>query len=108
MKLNHGQLSELSIPPILTRLPCQANSVASYVSDMAWAYAMLLTTPLIVTVGLSMTIPLSLVGEMVQYAQYSSVVYWIGAAVVVLSFVIVSHDGQDSEKAVLGMDEAQN
>lgn len=59
---------------------------------------MLLTTPLVVTVGLSMTIPLSLVGEMIQYGQYSSFVYWIGAAVVLLSFVFVSHESKDDEE----------
>ncbi|KAF4582153.1 vacuolar membrane protein [Ophiocordyceps camponoti-floridani] len=37
-----------------------ANSLSSFVSDMSWAFAMLLTTPLVVTVGLSLTIPLSL------------------------------------------------
>jgi solute carrier family 35 protein F5 len=64
---------------------------------MSWAYAMLLTTPLVVTVGLSLTIPLSLVGEMIQYGQYSSVVYWIGAAVVFVSFLFISHESKEEE-----------
>ncbi|OAR03088.1 hypothetical protein LLEC1_07471 [Akanthomyces lecanii] len=75
-----------------------ANSLASFVSDIFWAFAMLLTTPLVVTVGLSLTIPLSLIGEMIQYGQYSSFVYWIGAAVVFLSFVFVSKESQREEK----------
>ncbi|KAJ4148182.1 hypothetical protein LMH87_002663 [Akanthomyces muscarius] len=75
-----------------------ANSLASFVSDIFWAFAMLLTTPLVVTVGLSLTIPLSLIGEMIQYGQYSSFVYWIGAAVVFLSFVFVSNESQGEEK----------
>jgi solute carrier family 35 protein F5 len=57
---------------------------------------MLLTTPLVVTVGLSMTIPLSLVGEMLQYAQYASLVYWLGAAVVFCSFVFINHESHDA------------
>ena len=56
---------------------------------------MLLTTPLVVTVGLSLSIPLSLIGEMIQYHQYSSIVYWIGAVVVLLSFVFINHESQD-------------
>ncbi|KAK0614112.1 hypothetical protein B0T14DRAFT_539705 [Immersiella caudata] len=72
-----------------------ANSVASFFSDMSWAYAMLLTTPLVVTVGLSLTIPLSLIGEMIQYAQYSSWVYWVGAGIVFISFVFVNHESQE-------------
>ncbi|KAI1266500.1 hypothetical protein F5Y18DRAFT_416351 [Xylariaceae sp. FL1019] len=73
------------------------NSIFSFVSDMSWAYAMLLTTPLVVTVGLSLTIPLSLIGEMIQYNQYSSFVYWIGALVVVISFLFINHESHDEE-----------
>ncbi|UNI18703.1 hypothetical protein JDV02_004958 [Purpureocillium takamizusanense] len=77
------------------------NSLSSFISDISWAFAMLLTTPLVVTVGLSLTIPLSLVGEMIQYGQYSSFVYWIGAAVVFVSFVFVnkeSHEDGEGER----------
>ncbi|KAI0833065.1 hypothetical protein F5Y06DRAFT_280726 [Hypoxylon sp. FL0890] len=73
------------------------NSISSFVSDISWAYSMLLTTPLIVTVGLSLTIPLSLIGEMIQYAQYSSFVYWIGAGIVLVSFIFISHESHDEE-----------
>lgn len=59
---------------------------------------MLLTTPLVVTVGLSLTIPLSLVGEMIQYGQYSSFIYWIGAAVVFVSFAFVNHESHELEE----------
>ncbi|TKX19208.1 putative vacuolar membrane protein-2 [Elsinoe australis] len=67
------------------------NSVSSLVSDFAWAYAVLLTSPIVVTVGLSTTIPLSLIGQVVLNGQTSSWVYWVGALVVVLSFVIVNN-----------------
>ncbi|KAL7625786.1 hypothetical protein AAE478_005009 [Parahypoxylon ruwenzoriense] len=73
------------------------NSISSFVSDISWAYAMLLTTPLVVTVGLSLTIPLSLIGEMIQYAQYSSFVYWIGAAIVLVSFIFINHESHEDE-----------
>ena len=75
------------------------NSCASWVSDIAWAYAVLLTTPLVVTVGLSLTIPLSLIGEMVQYGMYSSFVYWVGAAIVLSSFVFVNHESREDDEA---------
>jgi solute carrier family 35 protein F5 len=67
------------------------NSFSSLVSDICWAYAMLLTTPLVVTVGLSLTIPLSLVGQIFLQGQYSSAIYWVGAAIVFLSFLVVNH-----------------
>lgn len=64
---------------------------------MSWAYAMLLTSPLVVTVGLSLTIPLSLIGEMIQYAQYSSWIYWVGAGIVLLSFLFINHESAEGE-----------
>ena len=53
---------------------------------------MVLTSPLVVTVGLSLTIPLSLVGEMVLQGQREGLVYWLGALVVVGSFVFVDRE----------------
>ena len=77
------------------------NAVSSFASDFTWAYAMLLTTPLVVTVGLSLTIPLSLVGEMIQYNKYSSSLYWVGASTVVLSFLFVNHESHEPDEALL-------
>ena len=76
------------------------NSVFSLLSDICWAYAMVLTSPLVVTVGLSLTIPLSLVGEMVLQGRKEGLVYWLGAAVVVGSFVFVDREEvKEEEKA---------
>ncbi|KAH8771784.1 hypothetical protein F5883DRAFT_550428 [Diaporthe sp. PMI_573] len=75
------------------------NSLSSFVSDISWAFAMLLTSPLVVTVGLSLTIPLSLIGEMIQYAQYSSWIYWVGAGIVLISFLFINHESaEEGEK----------
>jgi solute carrier family 35, member F5 len=76
-----------------------ANSVASFVSDISWTYAMLLTTPLLVTVGLSLNIPLSLIGEMIEYQQYSTLLYWVGAGVVVLSFLFINRESDDAPES---------
>lgn len=59
---------------------------------------MLLTTPLVVTVGLSLTIPLSLVGQMFLQSQYASPVYWLGAAIVFLSFLVVNHESKTQDE----------
>ena len=77
------------------------NSLASLVSDMAWAYAVLLTSPIVVTVGLSMTIPLSLVGQIVINGQTASPLYWVGALVVVLSFIFVNQEEKKDEQIVI-------
>ena len=59
---------------------------------------MVLTSPLVVTVGLSLTIPLSLVGEMVLQGRTEGFVYWLGAAVVVGSFVFVDREEVKEEE----------
>jgi solute carrier family 35 protein F5 len=74
------------------------NSATSLLSDFCWAYAMLLTSPLLVTVGLSLTIPLSLVGEMILRREFEGWVYWVGAGVVFLGFVIVSWEGKHDDE----------
>ena len=60
---------------------------------------MLLTTPLVVTVGLSMTIPLSLIGQMILSKQYSSILYWVGSLIVLCSFLIINHESKDDPSA---------
>ncbi|RMZ90568.1 hypothetical protein DV736_g2200, partial [Chaetothyriales sp. CBS 134916] len=68
------------------------NSTASLVGDISWAHALLLTSPLVVTVGLSLTIPVSLVGEMFLQGRFESMVYWLGSLFVVGSFVFVARE----------------
>lgn len=76
------------------------NSVTSLVSDFCWAYSMLLTSPLVVTVGLSLTIPLSLFGQMVVNGQTSSAMYWVGAAIVFMSFVFINYQSKEQGEGV--------
>ena len=76
------------------------NSASSLISDIAWAYAMILTSPLVVTVGLSLTIPLSLVGEMIVQSQFKGWWYWVGALVVVAGFGVVEGEGKKEELEV--------
>ncbi|MCJ1241076.1 hypothetical protein MMC14_009080 [Varicellaria rhodocarpa] len=100
--LHYSGVEEFEVPP--TRriwAIILINSATSLVSDFCWAYAMLLTSPLIVTVGLSLSIPLSLIGQMIINSQQSSFAYWIGAGVVFLSFVFINNEtqGEDSQIA---------
>ena len=70
-------------------------------SDFCWAYATLLTSPLIVTVGLSLTIPVSLIGQMILDSQYSSALYWVGAGIMFISFLFINHEDRKEEEAGL-------
>ena len=98
-------LEPFSLPPtrrVWTIL--LVNSVASFTSDICWAYAMVLTSPLLVTVGLSLTIPLALVGQMVLQGHYEGRVYWVGAAVVVGSFLFIDQEKKREEVGVQQQD----
>lgn len=91
-------MEPFQLPPskrIWTILMC--NAVSSLLSDICWAYAMVLTSPLIITVGLSLTIPLSLVGEMIIQHKFEGLVYWLGAVIVVSSFVFVDSEEMKDE-----------
>jgi solute carrier family 35 protein F5 len=71
---------------------------------------MLLTSPLVATVGISLTIPLSLIGQMVLNRQFSGGAYWIGAGIVFLSFIFINHESKDdiaiSRKCEIDVSEA--
>ena len=60
---------------------------------------MLLTSPLVVTVGLSLTIPLSLVGQMILNSQTSGAAYWFGAFIVLLSFIYINYEVKEPQRS---------
>lgn len=98
--LHLTRIEPFSLPPTSKILAIVlVNSASSLVADFCWAYAMLLTSPLVVSVGLSLTIPLSLVGQMLLDAQYASALYWVGAAVMVVSFLFVNREERDEAEA---------
>ncbi|CAO3572146.1 unnamed protein product [Mortierella alpina] len=60
--------------------------VGTFVSDYLWLLSMLMTSPLVVTLGLSLTIPLALLGDVVGYGRVLGAAYWVGAALVLAGF----------------------
>lgn len=78
---------------------------------------MLLTTPLVVTVGLSLTIPLALFGQILLQQKSPKLLYWVGAALVLIAFFFINKESEtldatveterssaeDEEEAVVGI-----
>ena len=92
-------IEKFELPPtkrILTIV--LVNSATSLVSDFCWAYSMLLTSPLVTTVGLSLSIPLSLFGQMILNHQTSSALYWVGACIVLLSFIFINYESKEDSQ----------
>lgn len=75
----------------------------TFVSDYLWIIAMLMTSPLIVTMGLSLSIPLALLGDFVLKGQLKGLLYWVGAGLVLVGFLIVNGTRDESHNDVLKM-----
>lgn len=64
--------------------------VGSVLSDYFWALSVVWTTPLVATLGMSLTIPLAMVADMVIHGRHYSAVYILGSVQVFAGFVIAN------------------
>lgn len=71
------------------------NCLITFVSDFCWAKAMLLTSPLSVTVGLSITIPLAMFGDVIFKHKTMSALYLFGATLILGSFFIINKSSEE-------------
>ncbi|PWN44667.1 hypothetical protein IE81DRAFT_320970 [Ceraceosorus guamensis] len=65
------------------------NMAITFVSDFAYLLAMLKSSPLVATIGLSLTIPLALVGDIARGTHSGGWLGDIGSVCVLLSFVAI-------------------
>ena len=70
------------------------NCIISFLADFLWARAMLLTSPLTVTVGLCLTIPLALICDIFFKFKLNSTIYFLGAFLVCFSFYWINKNEQ--------------
>ncbi|WOK94214.1 hypothetical protein Cni_G02916 [Canna indica] len=75
--------------------------VGSVLSDYFWALCVVWTTPLVATLGMSLTIPLAMVADMVIHGRHYSAVYILGSIQVFAGFVIANLSGRLSR--ILGI-----
>ncbi|KAI8985168.1 hypothetical protein BDB01DRAFT_100810 [Pilobolus umbonatus] len=66
--------------------------VGTFLSDYLWLLSMLLTSPLVVTLGISLTIPFALIGDILFKGIIPNINYSIGALLVIIGFLIVNSD----------------
>lgn len=64
--------------------------LGSVLSDYFWALSVVWTTPLVATLGMSLTIPLAMVADMVVHGRHYSAIYIIGCIQVFVGFVIAN------------------
>lgn len=78
------------------------NCVITFVSDFCWAKAMLLTSPLTVTVGLSTTIPFAMLGDFLFRHRPMTAIYLFGATLICGSFFIINRDAEGEHSQETG------
>ena len=94
--LNYFRVEKFELPPTSSVATIiAANAVITFVSDFCWCNAVLLTSPLTVTVGLSMTIPLAMVGDWVFKQFKLNLLYVFGATIVTTGFLIINKDEEE-------------
>lgn len=72
-----------------------ANCLITFISDFCWANAMLLTSPLTVTVGLSVTIPFAMFGDFILKHKPMTLLYLLGAILILGSFFIINKSSEE-------------
>ncbi|XP_031117881.1 thiamine-repressible mitochondrial transport protein THI74-like [Ipomoea triloba] len=64
--------------------------VGSVIADYLWALSVIWTTPLVATLGISLTIPLAMLADMVVHGRHYSPVYILGCIQVFAGFVMAN------------------
>lgn len=72
--------------------------IGSVLSDYFWALCVVWTTPLVATLGMSLTIPLAMVADMMIHGRHYSAIYILGSCQVFAGFVIANLSDRFSKK----------
>nr|CAG8454330.1 15007_t:CDS:2 [Entrophospora candida] len=78
------EIEKLQLPPngtIWTMVIINA-LIGTFLSDYLWLLSMLMTSPLVVTLGLSLAIPLALIGDIFFKGIVADEGYWLGALMI--------------------------
>ncbi|KAJ3444030.1 solute carrier family 35 member f5 [Anaeramoeba flamelloides] len=64
--------------------------IGSVLSDIFWCFSVFLTSPIIATIGISLTIPLGMISDMIIKNSSFSQVYIYGAVLVIVGFLLTN------------------
>ncbi|CAO3623627.1 unnamed protein product [Mucor hiemalis] len=98
--LNYFGLETFEIPmnPTLWAVILLNAFIGTFLSDYLWLLSMLMTSPLVVTLGISLTIPLALIGDICFKGFVPGFKYSMGAILVILGFLAVNADALKEAK----------
>ncbi|CAJ0913973.1 9277_t:CDS:2, partial [Entrophospora sp. SA101] len=83
------EIEKLQLPPngtIWTMVIINA-LIGTFLSDYLWLLSILMTSPLVVTLGLSLAIPLALIGDIFFKGIVADEGYWLGALMILGGFL---------------------
>jgi solute carrier family 35 protein F5 len=84
-------VESLTAPPSQVLLMLTVNGIfGTVISDFLWAKSVLLTSPLIASLGLALTIPLAILVDWLLHDLQFTAVYFIGGICVVFGFILVN------------------
>lgn len=87
--LHFSGIEEFALPPLKVLWPLALNAlIGTNLSDVLWARSVILTSPLVATLGLSLTIPIAMAADAVIKSSAFAPLYFVGAACVVAGFVL--------------------
>jgi len=66
--------------------------IGTVISDLLWSAVVIFTSPLVATMGLSLTIPLALIADLVFHHKKFKVLYLVGSSLVFLGFWLANID----------------
>ncbi|CAI5758176.1 unnamed protein product [Candida verbasci] len=95
--LHYLDIEKFELPPFKSTITLilLINAAITFISDFCWCNAVLLTSPLTVTVGLSMTIPLAMIGDWFIKGFDINLFYIFGAIIVTTGFLIINKDEEE-------------
>jgi solute carrier family 35 protein F5 len=67
--------------------------IGTCLSDYLWLLSMLMTSPVVVTLGLSLTIPLAMGADSFQGKFDATPSYWAGTVLVLAAFLVINLGG---------------
>eukprot|EP01083_Nonionella_stella_P255134 876099_1 len=107
-----SQLESFAWPAREVWLVLTTNGLVNVLSDYLWARSILLTTPLIATLGLSLTIPVAFLSDLLFRQKEYNFLYIVGAVLVCMGFVVVnvlrSRQLEDEENEEINREELES
>jgi len=98
--LNYSKLEVFDIPKGMVFLYLLINALfGTALSDYLWLQAVLMVSPVIATVGLSLTIPVAMISDMIIKGAHFPAVYIVGSLFVAVGFITVNTDPEYVKKA---------